>query len=147
MLMGICTRASGEMIKQTVMEYLLMPTMQFTQENGLMIPNMDMVKSSGIMALHAIKDSSTKEKRMVKEDLTGKMEAIMMANSLMASSKDLESTTLLILIRRIKASLDSPTWRAEEWRLGPTVVAMKEISKTVRKTVKGLLNGPTATNI
>jgi len=147
MLMGICTRASGEMIKQTVMEYLLMPTMQFTQENGLMIPNMDMVKSSGIMALHAIKDSSTKEKRMVKEDLTGKMEAIMMANSLMASSKDLESTTLLILIRRIKASLDSPTWRAEEWRPGPTAVAMKEISKTVRKTVKGLLNGPTATNI
>lgn len=147
MPMATCTKASGVMIKQMGMGYLLTPIMPCTLESGLMIPNMAMVKNSGIMVLLAIKDSSTKEKRTVKADLTGRMEATTMANSLMVSSKVLEFTISPTLIRPTKVSLDFPIWRAAELKPGQMGVAMREISRTGRKTARAPSNGPMGTSM
>jgi len=57
---------------------------------------MDMVLKLGTMVVQGTKGNFSKVKSMEKEDLIGRMEAIMTVISLMVSFKGSESITLLI---------------------------------------------------
>jgi hypothetical protein len=98
--------------KQTGMEYSLMPTVQCTQENGLTIPSMGTVKSSGITEPLATKANSIKGRRTVREGSTGKTAAIMKDSLSTASFKALVSTILPTLTRLTKVSLGCQIWKA-----------------------------------
>lgn len=96
MLMVIFIKENGEKIWQMVKVHLWIPQELNILENGLMINSMDMVKKAGIMVKQGTQVNFIKEKRMERENLSGKMEAITMETSLMDFSKDMESTILLI---------------------------------------------------
>lgn len=67
MLMEMSTRASGSMIRQMAKEYTIMQMVQTTMENGKTTSNMDSVWKDGLM-VQSMKDSTSKEKRMVVEN-------------------------------------------------------------------------------
>jgi len=108
---------------------------------------MGMVKSSGITEPLATKANSIRERRMVREDLTGRTAAIMKVSSSTVSSKVLVSTILQTLTRLTKVSLGCQTWKEEELRPGQMAVAMRAISRTARKTERAPLNGLMATSM
>ncbi len=112
-----------------------------------MTHSMGMGKRCGTMELPDIRVSSTKARKMVTVDLTGRMGATMKDSSLMVILRDLEHTILLILTRHILGNSEEATWRAEVWNLGQTVVDMRVTLRTVKRTVKVPLNGQMETNI
>lgn len=112
-----------------------------------MTHNMGMEKRCGTMGLQDIRDSSTKARKMVTVDSTGRMGAIMKDSSLMVILKDLEHTILLILTRHILGNSEEAIWRAVVWSLGQMGVDTKVTLRTVKKMVKAPLNGQMETNI
>jgi hypothetical protein len=79
----------GKMIKLMALECSLTLTMLDMKVNGLKIFNMVMVSKHGIMVLQNIQVNSIKERRVVKEDLNGKMEVTMKEILWMDNFKDL----------------------------------------------------------
>jgi len=114
---------------------------------GWMIHSMGMEKRCGTMALPDIRGSSTKARKMVTVDLTGRMGATMKDSSLMVILRDLEHTILLILTRHILGNSGEATWRAEVLNLGQMVDDMRVTLRTVKRTEKVPLNGQMETNI
>lgn len=94
--MATSTKVSGKMIKLMAMVCLLIPTMRYMRETGKMTYNMATELRAGTMAQLSTQASSTKERRMEKEDLNGKMVASTRVTSLMDSSKVLVDITLQI---------------------------------------------------
>jgi hypothetical protein len=97
-------RASGAMTKQMAMEYSWTLTMLCIQGSGLMTHSMAMGRSNGIMVPLAIKASSTKARKMAKEDSTGKTESTMRGSLSMDNSKASVCTILLTMTRPTKES-------------------------------------------
>ncbi len=118
--------------------------MQGMKANGMKICSMVKVLRLGIMEQQDTQANSTKGRSMVKVDLIGKMVAIMRDNLCKGNLKASESTTLLILIRFIKANLGTATWKGEALRSGAMAEDMKVNSRTAKKTVKATFNGPMA---
>ena len=87
MHLEISTRENGLMIQLMDMGYILIQMVQSTKGNGLMIANMVMEKKVGTMDRLSILASFTKERKMAKEDLNGKMVVFMMEILSMVFSK------------------------------------------------------------
>lgn len=83
----------------------------------------------------------TKVKSKAWEDLIGRMAATMRETSCKASSRVLESTTLLILIRYIKENSGIATWKAEALKFGVMADDTKVNSKMGKKMVKVISSG------
>ena len=77
MLMGMCLKENGLMIKPTVMVFMFIRTEQDTKENGKTIYSMAKVKRSGQITL-CMKDIIMKVRNMEKDYIFGKMVQAMM---------------------------------------------------------------------
>ena len=84
---------------------------------------------------------STKVKNKAKEDLIGKMVATMREILCKASSKVLENTTLLTLIRYIKENSEIATWKVGALKFGVMADDTKVNLKMGKKMVKVISSG------
>lgn len=147
MLMVMSILASGKMIKQMAMEFLLILIMLSMRDTGMKInntgkelkPGVKLIQMALLMLL--ILAIFIKAKKMGRADFNGRMVHIMKEILLMVISKDLVDTTLLILINIMRENLECLTWKVEVWRHGQMADDMKEILKMVKRMEKELLNG------
>ncbi len=93
MLMEMCMRESGKMIRLMDKESSLTLIMQGMRENGQKTCSMVTVQRLGTTVQLATLVNSTKERRTGKVVLSGKMALFMMGTSLMANFKVMASTS------------------------------------------------------
>lgn len=146
MLMEMCMKESGRMIKPMDTVSSQIQPMLDTKAIGQMTSNMVKELRLGIITLLNTLVSFTKVRSKEKGDLNGKMEVIMREISFQDSLKDLESTISLIQTKSIKANSEMETWKAEALKYGMMEEDTKETSKMERKTVKANTNGQTGIN-
>jgi len=96
MLMAISTKENGGMMLLVALEHSWTAMEQCMLENGKEICSMDKGKKVGKEERPSMLDNSLKERKMAKENLSGKMAATMKEILLMDSFKDMASTILLI---------------------------------------------------
>ena len=88
MLMAISIRDNGKIIRLTDLARLWMPVELNMQESGSMTFNMVKEKKVGLMRRPDTLVTSIRERKMAKEDLSGKTEASMRVTSLKDTFKD-----------------------------------------------------------
>lgn len=100
----------------------------------------------GTMDLRNTQVNFSKARSKAKVNLNGRMEATTKVALSKVSSKVSANIISQTLIKFIKENSEMVIWKEKELKYGQMERNMKEISKMVKKTVKALLNGLTATN-
>ena len=111
-------KVNGEMTKLMAMVPLWILKVQSIRVLGWKICNMVMEKRSGTMGQLSMLDSFTKERKMEKENFTGKMEVIMKEILLMDNFLGLEHIFSQILIKLIEENLEIVTWKVKGKKYG-----------------------------
>ena len=104
MPMVMSMKVSGKMIKPMALAFSSTLIMQFMMAVGSMICSMDMELKAGTMVVLSTLEHSSRERKTVKVDLSGRMAASMKGTSSMVRSRASEDTILLISINGMKGS-------------------------------------------